>query len=367
MTAKDFLKSVFGAFIGKVDIALKTVAPKWCPEDAVNEYQLEYSTRADTFYALDTFALCPRAYMLKYLAGLSLSIPFYAQVVECVRETIAAYVRKEISKVGLRKYFESLMEDMVQGPFPIHYPDKDWLGDYKRDVGAIFDNFNSWWKDEGWMVVDVSLPVSGTYGNFGFFGSIDMLLEKNRENAIVAYDLGGGISVRKDGSVPDDLEGLVAIERLKRKLYLYGQAYIADGKRNISTLFLYLIKSKNRTSPVVLTYKWNPEEATKVLDWGNKVVKQAADFKARHQWPAAAIYRYGKDGTLNLDKHFCYQRCVHCLSCRWAGWHPEAISEYTDGNNIVQIPQKYIGVELRLKQELDMHQKISDYKGERMR
>ena len=54
---------------------------------------------------------------------------------------------------------------------------------------------------------------------------------------------------------------------------------------------------------------------------------------------------------------------MHCLSCRWAGWHPEAISEYTDGNNIVQIPQKYIGVELRLKQELDMHQKISDYKG----
>ena len=142
MTARDFLKSVFGAFIGNSDMSIKPVMPFLRDIKETNEYELESGTRADTFYALDTFSLCPRAYMLKHLAMRPLSIPFYAQVMECVRETISGYMNKKIACKEMGRHFRTLIKEKVAGPYPIHYTNKEWRADYENDIGGVFDDFN---------------------------------------------------------------------------------------------------------------------------------------------------------------------------------------------------------------------------------
>jgi hypothetical protein len=326
-----------------------------------NEYELESGTRADTFYALDTFSLCPRAYMLKHLALRPLSIPFYAQVMECVRETMLEYLNRRIERKDMGSRFRSLMKETVVGPYPIHYPNKDWRADYENEIGAVFDDFNPWWEEYGWRVYDFSIPVSNA--KYKFVGVIDLLLEKDGNYAIVAYDLGSCIYIQNDGSASHVVEVEEAVRRLKRKLYLYGDVFREEHKKNITDLFLYLVKPKSKKSAAVLRYNWDARECNEAFDWVQKVINQISHSKDDRQWPAAIIYSSRKDGSLVPDKNFCHQRCVHCVSCRWAGWHPEEISEFADGNKIVQLPPKYFGVKLKLKSGLDLNQDILMYKG----
>ncbi len=361
MTAKEFLKTIFGAFIGGSEMSITPVMPFVRDIKEVNEYELEFGTRADTFYALDAFSLCPRAYMLKHLAMRPLSIPFYAQVVDCVRETIMDYVNNEIQKEKMGTRFRALLKERAVGPFPIHYPDKNWVKDYENDIGVAFDNFSPWWEEDGWDAVDVCVPVSN--GDSNLVGTIDLLLKKDGKYAIAAYDLGSCVYIQNNGRVAQDLEGQELIKRLKRKLYLYGDALKKERGIVVTDLFLYLVKPKSRKLPVVLTYKWDQDEFNEVLAWSKKIINQISYSKESRQWPAAVVYSSRKDGTLVPDKNFCHQRCVHCVSCRWAGWHPEEISEFADGDKIIQLPPKYFGMKLKLKPELKLDQEILMYQG----
>ena len=74
------------------------------------------------------------------------------------------------------------------------------------------------------------------------------------------------------------------------------------------------------------------------------------------------VTRLNKEGILAEDKDFCWRRCPHCLSCRWAGWHPEKIAEFVHEADIVRIPQRYASVRLTLKSSLDRQRNIDEIK-----
>ncbi len=366
MTAKEFLEKVFGALLGDVDMSLPVVMPTLYQLGGVDEYSLEVGTDPNTFYAIDTYSLCPRAYMLKYLAGFPLSVPFYAQVLKCARDTIAKYVLGNITKEKMYSCFQSMMSEIVVGPFPIHVQGKDWCGDYAKSFKEIFEHFEPLWEREGWIVSDTCVPICLKRDGLDISGTIDIVLKNEvGQYAIVIHELGGAVYVNKSGEVSDDEEGMSVVRQLKRKAYLYATAlFDADARVDkLSVVMLNLLKPKSRNESCVLKYEWNDLEAEQSLSWAQSKLRQIRCSTDKKEWPAVEVYRHGRDGKSEPDRNFCQQRCVHCLACRWAGWHPEKIERFTGGKDIAQLPQKYIGVRLRLKPGLDHDIAIGQYKG----
>ena len=366
MDVREFLKAAFERFIGAPDIELP-VMPVLLRVGETSEYALEAGTRADTVYALETFSLCPRAYLIKHLAQKPLSIPFYAQVTEAVRETIAGVARRELSGENQASWFETRFNELVKGPFPIHKGEKDWKGDWLVAVKNAFNGFSPLWKEEGWQVFDVARPVSVELCGRSFTGALDVILKNDAgEYAVVACDHGTTVYRRQDGSLTGDEECIAVLERLKRRLYLYGQALekdVLNAQGKIKKLMLFFYKPKGGQRAFVQTYDWLADEASAAVAWGEKMVEGIRYATESRQWPASLFFRVDGTGVLKEDRNFCLQRCEHCIACRWAGWHPESIEAFSDGTKVVQIPQKYVGTKIELKPGLDEAEEVLSYKG----
>lgn len=366
MDCMAWLKNAFGALTGNVDRSLDCVMPTFRYGERLNECDLECGTDPDTFYALDTYAQCPRAYMLKYLAKMPLSIPFYAEVMEAVRETIAEFGKGRVKRDEMSADFSKRYDELVVGRFPIHRPGKDWAADWKVQVGACFEAFSPMWEFDGWDVVDAYVPVMGDVSGHKIKGVVDLLLKNDSgEYALVVHDDGSGIYLKKDGSLTeDDSQSRTQIERLTRKGYLYGlilESRNANVKGRISRLIINLVKPKSSKVPRVLVASWTELGAEKVRAWAAEITSLIASSTARRSWPCLVPLRIAK-GVLAADDDFCHERCVHCVNCRWAGMHPEEVSEYTDVTKIERMPQKYLGIGIELRADLDKGANVFEFK-----
>ena len=363
MTVKDFLKTVFGKCIGSVDAKLPVISlPELKFIEYVNECDLECGTNPNTCYALDTFELCPRAYMIKYLAKHPLSIPFYAQVQEVVRETLYEYAKGFLPQGGVQAYFEERFGKIVVGPFPIHHPNMDWVKDYRESIGRRVATLASQWEREGWQIEDAYRPVALNLGDREIVGCIDLVLRNaSGDLALVAYDI-NDVYVRGDGVIAQE-EDKNVIRRLTRRLYLYGSSYEAaypEKKGKIKKLMLTFYHPPNDRDVFSLEFDWQEPERKAAIDWADSVSRQIEAATQDKRWPAVIVTRLNRDGIQKEDNDFCWRRCPHCLSCRWAGWHPEEIAEFVHAEDIVRIPQKYVSVRLTLKPGLDRQRKIRD-------
>lgn len=369
MKIKEFLQRAFDKFMGTAaDLPLDYALPTLKSVGGMNECDMECGTDPNSFYVLDSFALCPRAYLLKYLVKRPLSIPFFAEVQEAVRETVAQYVMDGLPHALLRSTFERLFDEFAtKGSLPIFYPKKDWRGDWRREVGDYFANYAPTWEAQGWRAVEALYPVAGDIEGFSLKGVIDLVL-KNREGeyALVAHDF-NDVFMRKDGVV-SQYEDQKIIANLSRKMYLYGHLFArqnAEASGCIKKIFLDFYHPSKTNEPFEIEVNWSPEDEAEAIAWVGRMVRGIADATETKQWPAAEILKKDKEGRVAVDRHFCQQRCPHCLSCRWAGWHwPELAKKFgLPENQIVFLPQKYIGAKIALKRGLDLQMPVLKYPG----
>ena len=341
MNIRAFLDSVFGRFANVRDEGTKA------SDSSLNdrEYDLEFGTNANTFYALDTYDLCPRAYLTKYMARMPLSISFYAQANQAARETFIAYAKGIVGKETIRSYFEARFDELAVGPYPIHVKNKDWRNDYRRDIGEYFSNFVPWWEDAGWHVEAADYPVVFKVADTQYHGRIDIVLcNSNGERALIVNDI-NDIYIDKSGAVNQE-EDQSIIKILKTRSYLYGSGYEHTDK--ITTLFFnFYRRNQESKRPYVVTFKWTEAELGEASSWAEDRQRDIQISRELKRWP---VFEY--------SHHFCQQRCVHGRSCRYAGWHPELVARFCEEDEVVSVPIEFKGVNIKLREDLDPEESL---------
>ena len=365
MTPRDFIEKAFGILAGTIDVKLDYTLPTLQYVGRVRELEYACGVDKNTFYALNAFATCPRSYMLRYLLSKPLSIPFYEQVQEVVREVIADEATGRIRRGEMSSRFAKLYDELVTGPFPIHQQTVNWPESWKRAVGDYMAKYNPEWEQRGWRVKDAYIPVSVVVAGGQIYGAIDLLLKNEAgEYAIVVHDAGGTVyRAKRTGEIKELIETKRDIEDLKRRAYVYGVGLSQSnpecaGKLREIIFNLYRPKSKD---PFETVFQWNENDcanALKWVNWASELIVQAAEDR---DWPAAELLRSGSGGAAKPDDDYCRERCTSCLRCHWAGMHPEVLKAFTDVTKVTSLPQKYIGVKIRLRDDLDKSQPILDY------
>jgi len=365
MTPIEFVKKAFGILAGAVDVKLDCALPTLRYVGRVSELEYACGVDGNTFYALHAFATCPRSYMLRYLLAKPLSIPFYEQVQETVREIIADEARGSIRRDEMPLKFAALYDELVKGPFPIHQPKVNWPESWKHAVCDYMTKYNPEWERRGWKVKDAYIPVSADVAGSRISGVIDLLLENEvGEYAIVVHDAGSTVyRAKRTGEIKELIETKRDLEDLKRRAYVYGECLAQSNPRcvaKIREIILNLYKPKSK-EPFEMSFPWRDEERVNALRWAGWATRLIGEATEDRDWPAAELLRSGGGGVAEPDDNYCQERCTSCLRCHWAGMHPEELKAFTDVTKVTAVPQKYIGAKIRLRNGLDKNQRILDY------